>query len=847
MCGYWEEAQRRADELSKATSPQLRARAKAVLGILLSLAPDIDAAEQSLNEARTLLRHSGEIERACETGIRQLAAVLDLSPGASVELLASELQWEVSRIGNRRLLCMFHVTATNLHAAAGRLDLAKTHSVLAHSHLKAEPNRWLEASLALAESGISFLHGDLRTAIRLGSDASKAAEVSGHIWCRAAAATTCAFLSIRLGQTEQASRWIHAADRLTASIPVLRIANLDNVAQLALLAHNLGAARHTLGLMEDPEAVRGLRDSWYTLPTAHTRIRLNRLLDRWNEVDRLASEALHIAETRSDPESTALFAASRAEALVALKRGEEAVQAIGVSLRELPRATTATLSEVDRVLGVLLQHCGLPSGARRCLKRSVEIADFISDAVLADEAKNTEARFAESGDGGLDDVMDRAVQLWQLATAPKQPDALLRSVLGAAEFRPLVKGLELTSGVVNQNQSGQLDRHAVILRYADSREDNPKVLVLTSHPNEVSRLGALILVAAAESISGRSRRTRAVRSAQNATGSFDVASDVVVAPSMLELLDTATRIASTPITVLITGETGSGKEVFARFVHNASDRKGGPFVAVNCSALPRELLESTLFGHKRGAFTGASESFDGLVKGAEGGTLFLDEVGDLPLDLQPKFLRFLETGEVLPLGTNQPAKVNVRVLAATNANLSDLVAGGRFRADLFYRLNGIHFQLPPLRSRRTEIPALATHLLERYAEEFGKGDLNLAPEAMERLLIYDWPGNVRELASELRRVAALAEANSAIEARLLSANILAGPRREVVPAEGEPTLTIRIDQDLEQALETVERTMIARALERSRGRVDDAARLLGISRKGLFLKRRRYGLPLRES
>jgi DNA-binding NtrC family response regulator len=309
---------------------------------------------------------------------------------------------------------------------------------------------------------------------------------------------------------------------------------------------------------------------------------------------------------------------------------------------------------------------------------------------------------------------------------------------------------------------------------------------------------------------------------------------------MLQLLDTATRISSTSITVLITGETGTGKEVLARFIHEASDRKSAPFVAVNCSALSRELLESTLFGHRRGAFTGASESFDGLVKGAEGGTLFLDEVGDLPLDLQPKFLRFLEMGEVLPLGTNQPTKVNVRVLAATNANLAELVANGRFRADLFYRLNGIHFQLPPLKSRRTEIPALARHLLERYALEFKKGSLTLTPEALERLLVYDWPGNVRQLASELRRAAALADVDGSIDLRMFSDEVGLTPERPVPPGEAEARIAVAVDQRLRLAVETVERAMIVRALERSDGRVDDAARMLGISRKGLFLKRRRY-------
>jgi DNA-binding NtrC family response regulator len=375
-----------------------------------------------------------------------------------------------------------------------------------------------------------------------------------------------------------------------------------------------------------------------------------------------------------------------------------------------------------------------------------------------------------------------------------------------------------------------------------------KAVLLVPQSGELPVLSTSLLGASVETVRSLAQGYRSVVSpTPSTTVSEEKRGDILAAPSLLQLMETANRIANTSITVLITGETGTGKEVLARFIHKASDRKASPFVAVNCSALPRDLLESTLFGHRRGAFTGASESFDGLVKGAEGGTLFLDEVGDLPLDLQPKFLRFLETGEVLPLGSNQPTRVNVRVLAATNANLADLVASNRFRADLFYRLNGIHFQLPPLRSRRAEIPALARHLLERYAEEFGKGNLTLAPEAMGQLLIYDWPGNVRQLASELRRVAVLAEPDSAIQPALLSELILAGPPREAPPAEGEPTVTIPIDQSLERALEAVERTMIARALDRAHGRVDDAARLLGISRKGLFLKRRRYGITPRES
>jgi DNA-binding NtrC family response regulator len=212
----------------------------------------------------------------------------------------------------------------------------------------------------------------------------------------------------------------------------------------------------------------------------------------------------------------------------------------------------------------------------------------------------------------------------------------------------------------------------------------------------------------------------------------------------------------------------------------------------------------------------------------------------LPLDLQPKFLRFLEMGEILPLGSNQPVRVNVRVIAATNANLADLVAQGRFRSDLYYRLNGIHFALPPLRSRREEIPAFARHLLDRFSAEFGKGRLSLTREALEHLMVYDWPGNLRQLASELRRVAALADKDCAVGPDLLSPEVTAIPPLAMPSQYSEPTISVPVDQRLASAVQTIERTMIARALERSDGRMDDAARLLGISRKGLFLKRRRY-------
>ncbi len=324
--------------------------------------------------------------------------------------------------------------------------------------------------------------------------------------------------------------------------------------------------------------------------------------------------------------------------------------------------------------------------------------------------------------------------------------------------------------------------------------------------------------------------------------------DIVASAAMLETLATARKVAPLEIPVLITGETGTGKEMLARAIHRLSPRASRSFLPFNCTAIPREMIESQLFGYRRGAFTGAQEPFPGVIRAAAGGTLFLDEIGDLPLDLQPKLLRFLDTHEIHPLGEPHPIRVDVRVVAATNANLDQMVGQGRFREDLFYRINVIRFQLPPLRERREEIPPLARHFLQRAAEEFRKGRLRLSDETMEYLLLYGWPGNVRHLGNEIQRMAALAEPDCILEPSALSAEVQASRRtvRAVEPAPDDE-ITVRVDQPLPDALAAIERQMVRRALERADGRFEEAARLLGISRKGLFLKRRRWGVQTRAS
>ena len=287
----------------------------------------------------------------------------------------------------------------------------------------------------------------------------------------------------------------------------------------------------------------------------------------------------------------------------------------------------------------------------------------------------------------------------------------------------------------------------------------------------------------------------------------------------------------------------------ARLIHSHSRQKRGPFVAFNCSAIPKDLIESQLFGHRRGAFTGAVESSPGVIRSAEGGTLFLDEIGDLESALQPKLLRFLESGEVHTVGDPRPARINVRVLAATNVDLDERSQAGTFRRDLFFRLGTARIGMPPLRERKDEIPALTAYFVNRFSSECDRPGLRVSDDLIAALLLHEWPGNIRQLANELRRVVAMSEPGQTLTSDDLSDVVTLGWRqahRGAGPADRSgaagPFLPVNLDQPLPRALEELERAFIERAMLASGGRVAEAAQLLGISRKGLFLKRRRWGL-----
>jgi two-component system response regulator HydG len=348
-------------------------------------------------------------------------------------------------------------------------------------------------------------------------------------------------------------------------------------------------------------------------------------------------------------------------------------------------------------------------------------------------------------------------------------------------------------------------------------------------PVEVEALAIAVRRAAEHrALRGEVRRLREV--VANTRGRGDL---IGASPAMQVVYQLIDQVSATDATVLITGESGTGKEVVARAVHDRSRRKGGPFVAINCAAMPEQLLESELFGHAKGAFTDAKSSRLGLFQQANGGTLFLDEIGEMALGLQPKLLRALQERKIRPVGAELEQAIDVRLVTATNRDLEEMVEGKAFREDLYYRINVIHIPLPPVRARGGDVLLLAQHLLRHYGAVFDKKVVGLSTAAAERMMAYDWPGNVRELGNWIERAVALAHFEE-IQVEDLPEKIRNQQRRT-------PSLSGNDVPEL-LTLEEVERRHVIRVLEACNGNRTDAAKILGLDRKTLYRKLLRWGV-----
>jgi two-component system response regulator AtoC len=420
---------------------------------------------------------------------------------------------------------------------------------------------------------------------------------------------------------------------------------------------------------------------------------------------------------------------------------------------------------------------------------------------------------AEDGEVGL-----------RLALA-ETPDLVLCDVrmprLGGLEFLERYQEAGGTALVVMMSAYGTLDAAVAAMRKGAydyiSKPFNADEVILTLRKAEE-----------------REQLRREVARLRKAVGEVQGFEGVVgESAAMREVMDLAARVAPFPSTVLLTGESGSGKEAVARAVHRASPRNGKAFVAVNCGAIPENLLESELFGHERGAFTGADRAREGLFEEADGGTLFLDEIGELTLPLQVKLLRVLQERQIRRVGGTGEKPVDVRVLAATARDLVDEVREGRFREDLFYRINVVQILVPPLRTRPEDVPPLAEHFMRLHAKRLGVEAPALPRELVPVLAAYTWPGNVRELENVIERALVLSGGNVGVEH--LPPHVRSGRHPFQVPDDDG-------DLSVKRRLPALEKSLIVRALERSRGNRTRAAELLDLSVRALSYKIHDYGL-----
>jgi DNA-binding NtrC family response regulator len=419
-------------------------------------------------------------------------------------------------------------------------------------------------------------------------------------------------------------------------------------------------------------------------------------------------------------------------------------------------------------------------------------------------------------------------------TSPRQAQRLLAErpfdVLVIDNMMPELSGLDLIRDYVGSTPEGE----------------RAQILMMTAHATvesaiEAMKLGALdylrkpfeideLIVVVRRALDHQRLRTQHRYLLSERDEQFDHYGIIGRSRAVEEVIRRAELVAETKSTVLITGETGTGKELVARAIHDRSAQRDMPLIKVNCAAIPETLLESELFGHVRGAFTGASTTKKGKFALADGGSIFLDEIGTMSLALQSKLLRVLQEREFEPLGSERSERVDLRVIAATNRDLRQMVAGGKFQEDLFYRLNVIPIEIPPLRERREDIPALVEHFIQKHAQRVGRRIERLEESVMTGLQQYDWPGNVRELENTIER------------AVVLSTGPIIGARAVSVLGAALPQTTTLPSLKLRQNIEWVERETIRRALDSAAGIKKDAAELMGISQRALSYYLAKYRL-----
>lgn len=831
-----------------------------------------------------------------------LASIGDWLSTADCREILARCERTAMHSGEPHAAVRYHLIVAGLRTRHGLPGQAASHLRLAEILLHASPNLWLEGQLHLTHATVHTALRELSAGARQARKALACARRSGHAGTVGGANAVLAHIHLMTGRFRQAASRCRRGLRAATGLFGARARLLELVAAIEFAQGHWSKCNTQLAYLQQMLPVdAGLHASRHDVVLQVLRARLGLQRRQWPAALSACESGIAVADDRRDRPHGTVLRVLGVDALIEMERLHDAAEWIERASQQSESMPLAIRVQVERARAALLIRTTGADAARRrfgvalrilaaegeaearvdaaasylrtvdpvdeCLRRQVRqnpadlspiIEDAASGAGTARLAAGASARSAQPL------PLAHAAPLFDLTEKPelfaRELFALLRESGCAAAIAILESRDDRVSGVLAHAgctaeeaiRAGKSGNGAVVLAAGGARGRDLSVVV-TPHEDAHSRADVRDIRATV--LGARTLAPDGVRERPSSTGwlpALPAARDdgVFASAGMTRLLARARRIAAGDEPVLIVGETGTGKEVFARLIHKLSPRAHKDFTAFNCSAMPAGMAESVLFGHRSGAYTGATRDFGGVIRGAGGGTLLLDEVADLDPSVQPKLLRFLDRGDIHPLGEQRPLHVDVRIIAATNGAIDDHLRDGKLREDLYFRLNVMRLEIPPLRERREEIPVLVHHFLKRFGAARGIPALTVTDHVLDELQRHDWPGNVRQLQNHIRRLAALATDDVVASSGLTAGEFADLETSEDAAADtpadpGEPTadqLQVRVDQPLSDAVAQVERALIGRALFDAGGNASAAARRLGVSRRGLQLKRKRLGI-----
>ena len=845
--------------------------------------------------------HDGEL--TARILLDMLASVADWLPASDAARLVNQCERAATYAGHPHAAAQFHGVVAEQQVRAGRLDQAASHLRMGETFLRASPNVWLKGQLHLARA---MLHAFKRESVAGALQARKAlacGRQSGHADTLDRANAELARIHLLEGRFRQAARRCRDGLEQASESFAVRVRLLDLLAQVELARGHWQACETLLSRMRDVlPRDGGLHPSHHNIAVLISRARLQLQRREWRAALATCEAGATVAEERNDRLQGSTLRILAADALLEMERPREAAERIDQAAQHAGEMTIAVRTQIERARAALLARTAGPETARRRFEIALRVlavegetgsrmdaaSSYLRTMQPADEQlrrqirnhpanlepliENSLAGAGSSGSGqsvlsGGPVPLAHAVPLIDLAERAtllaREVFVLLResgctAALAVIEQRDKrITGVHAYDGWTSEQaaQAARKPNGAVILPVGRANGCDLSVVVEprgdTWSQAVVRDVRAVVEGARMlESIRVRERGKLPLWLPDLPPARDD---GVFASPAMTRLLARARRIAASDEPVLIVGETGTGKEVVARFIHKYSSRAQGEFTAFNCAEVPAGMAESVFFGHRSGAYTGATRDYGGVIRGAQDGTLLLDEIADLESSVQPKLLRFLDRGDVHPLGAQKPVHVDVRIIVATNPAIDQRMRDGSFREDLYFRLNIMRLDVPPLRARRAEIPVLVHHFLRRFGAARGMPNLTVTDDVLDALYRHNWPGNVRQLENHVRRLAALATDDVVTASGLTAADSTSGGNgggNENGGAEAETPLDpaesnhlpVRTDQPLADAVAQVEHALIRRALAEAGGNAAAAARTLGVSRRGLQLKRRRLGI-----